>query len=447
MTTTPLAPHPDAPARPTGWHRPLLVFTAAMAVLALVTLAGIAFDDRLVTGARVWIKPFKFATSLAVYAATLAWMLSLLPRRSRAAERAGLVIVASSVVEMLVIVVQAARGQASHFNATTLLNTVLFQLMAVAVVGLFGAQVVVAVVVLRARIGDRVAAAGVRLGLGLSLLGMLAAVPMLLPSAAPGIAGVTGAHSVGVLDGGPGLPVVGWSTTGGDLRVGHFVGLHALQVLPLLALMLQWLGRRRAGAWLSTERPAVRLLVVAASAYGAVTVLLTWQALRGQPLLAPDALTLGALTAILAAATAAATAILITARRTGTHRPAGTERSAGIDRLAGDASSIGANGSAATDRARTDGRAEDESRVGADGRTGTDRARTDGRAGIEGRSGIDHRARNDGRAGIDHRARNDGRAGTDRTERRRGLAGRWRESAERRRVLAGEPGEREAGAA
>jgi hypothetical protein len=279
------------------WHRPLTLLAAAMAVLALVAAAGAVADPRVLTGAPIWLKPFKFAVSISLYTFTLAWMLSLLPRRSRVAEWTATVLTATLVAEIVVIVVQVVRGQTSHYNETTALNTALWQVMSTAIMILFIAHFVIGVVVLRQRIADRTSAHAVRWGLGLSLLGLVAAFPMVQPDQY--------GHTVGAPDGGPGLPVVGWSTTSGDLRIGHFVGLHALQALPLLALLL---GRRL------DEVTRVRLLLVAGLAYGVLTVLLTWQALRGQPLLQPDGLTLAAW-GTLAAATAAATTGVLSRRR------------------------------------------------------------------------------------------------------------------------------------
>ncbi|NYH41624.1 hypothetical protein HNR22_001351 [Micromonospora jinlongensis] len=293
--------------RAARWHRPLMFFVYAMAVLAVVCAVGVLVDPRVLVGAPIWLKPFKFAVSFVLYGATLAWMLTLLPRRSRAAEWAATVIVAMSLVEMVVIVGQVVRGQTSHFNGTSALNSALFSVMGAAIMVLFLAHLVVGIVVLIRRIPDRAAATAVGWGLGLSLLGMLAAVPMVLPMQEPGIDGISGAHSVGVVDGGAGLPVVGWSTTGGDLRIGHFVGLHALQALPILAILLSRFATRL------DERTRARLLVVAGAAYGVLTVLLTWQALRGQPLLRPDGLTLAAVAALVVAT--ATTGGLVLARR------------------------------------------------------------------------------------------------------------------------------------
>lgn len=90
-----------------------------------------------------------------------------------------------------------------------------------------------------------------------------------------------GGHTVGAPDGGPGLSGTGWSTAHGDLRIPHFIGLHALQVLPLIAFMMR---RRR----LSGDT-RVRVTLTAAGSYFTLVVLLLIQALRGQPILRPEA--------------------------------------------------------------------------------------------------------------------------------------------------------------
>jgi len=282
------------------WHRPLVVLTAAMAGLAVVTLLGIFLDARLLTGMPIWAKPFKFAVSFAVYGLTLAWLLSVLPRRSRVAEWAAATIVGVAVIEEGIIVLQAARGTTSHFNESTSLNAALWSAMGMSIMVLFVAHLIIGIAALRQRVPDRVVAYGIRLGLGVSLLGMLAAGPMVYGPH-------YGAHTVGVPDGGPGLPLTGWSTTGGDLRIGHFAGLHALQALPLLAFLLN---RYATGLAMRTR---ARLLLVAGGAYAVLTGLLTWQALRAQPLLQPDGRTLIAWAA-LAAVTAAATALVLRKR-------------------------------------------------------------------------------------------------------------------------------------
>ncbi|WP_433791396.1 hypothetical protein [Actinoplanes sp. CA-252034] len=305
MTTIDSLTAGSVPAQrsPGRWNRSLLFLTAASAVLAVIALTGIFVDDRILTGVPIWLKPFKFAVSFVFYAFTLAWMLAVLPRRSRAAERAGVVILGVAIVELTIIVTQVIRGTTSHFNVSTPLDETLWNLMGPSIMVLFFAQVVIAVAVLRQRIPDRPAAFAIRLGLGVSLLGM--AIAFLMTSQVTD-SGLIGAHSVGVPDGGPSMPVTGWSTTGGDLRISHFVGLHALQALPLLAY-----GLARWTRLADTVR--ARLVLIGGSAYAVLVILLTWQALRAQPLLQPDGLTLAAFAA-LAAVTGAASVVAIRGR-------------------------------------------------------------------------------------------------------------------------------------
>ena len=85
----------------------------------------------------------------------------------------------------------------------------------------------------------------------------------------------------------------------GDLRIAHFVGLHALQVLPLVAAVLAQCAPQLDRA------QRVRIVRVVGVGYLGLILLLTWQALRAQPLLAPDLLT-GAMLAVLAGGVAAA---------------------------------------------------------------------------------------------------------------------------------------------
>jgi hypothetical protein len=275
-----------------------------MAALTLVTVALAVVDQRTLLGAPLWFKPLKFSLSIMLYSATLAWMLSRLP--GAAFRRTGWGIAAVLLAEQVIIVGQAARGVRSHFNDDTLFDALLYSVMGATITALWLATVAIALRFLRERRVDPVTSSAVRLGLLVGLVGM--AIGFVLSA--------NGGHAVGVPDGGPGMFLVGWSTTGGDLRIGHFVGMHALQLLPLLAAGLAAVGRERLD-----ETARVHIVQVAAAGYAGLVVLVTWQALRAQPLLAPDALTLAVLVVVLAGTGAALVAALRSAARRTVTRP------------------------------------------------------------------------------------------------------------------------------
>ncbi|MEU9501508.1 hypothetical protein [Streptomyces sp. NPDC048196] len=278
-----------------------------MAALAVVAAAGLIVDDRVVLGAPVWFKPFKFAVSFAAYGLTLAWMLARRPAPGRLGAGAAHVVVVSGLIEMAIITGQAVRGRRSHFNIETPLDQGLFVAMGLTIVALWTATLVIAVLLFRARLGDRATTWAIRLGVLIALAGLLLGGLMLMPTPeqqADGLRTAVGAHSVGVPDGGPAMPVTGWNTTGGDLRIPHFVGMHALQALPLFLYGIEALAGRFAR--LRDARVRLRLVLVAAGFLTGLLALVTWQALRGQALIHPDPATLTALAA-LATATGLAT--------------------------------------------------------------------------------------------------------------------------------------------
>lgn len=86
-------------------------------------------------------------------------------------------------------------------------------------------------------------------------------------------------HTIGAPDGGSGIFFLNWSTTHGDLRIAHAAGIHALQALPLIALLIL---RLRPASKRTTQLTA---LMVAGLAYLAAFVHLLRQAVSGKPFL------------------------------------------------------------------------------------------------------------------------------------------------------------------
>jgi hypothetical protein len=270
---------------------PLTVTGFAMLAVLALTAVGQAIDPRLVTGAPVWLKPAKFALSISIYAFTLAWIFSFLDSWPRTRRVVGRITAFVMFLEMAIIALQAFRGTTSHFNGATPLDMALGITMGLAIVTQTLSTIAVAVALWRERFDDVALGWALRLGMTMTIVGAFAGGLMTAPTSQQLVAAkagermtIAGAHTVGAPDGGPGLAGTGWSTQHGDLRVPHFLGLHALQALPIVALVL---ARRRL-----SDAIRVRLVVIAAISYGALFGILLMQALRGQSLLMPDAVTL-----------------------------------------------------------------------------------------------------------------------------------------------------------
>jgi hypothetical protein len=269
---------------------PLTTVGLLMAGVAIPSFVGVLVDPRIITGAPAWLKPFKFAVSTAVYSLTLAWIFGWLSEWPRVRRGVGWTTAIVFVLEVAIIDVQAWRGTTSHFNVSTRLDATLFFVMGSAILLQTFVSMAVAVALWRQRFTDRPLGWALRFGMMLTIAGALTGPLMTRPTAAQladareghGMT-VSGAHSVGGRDGGPGMPVTGWSREHGDLRVPHFIGLHAIQALALVAV-----GLRR---WRRPEAVRVRTVLAAAGSYAALFFLLLWEALRGQSLVAPDATT------------------------------------------------------------------------------------------------------------------------------------------------------------
>ncbi|MFC5820109.1 hypothetical protein [Nonomuraea harbinensis] len=302
------------------WHRPLMLMVASMLLLLVVSTIGLVLDDRVLLGAPVWLKPFKFAVSMAVYGTTLAWMLSLPHRGRKWTSGLATVFAVTGFVDTVIVAVQAARGTFSHFHKSTApAEKIMLVVFGNAVLLIMLANLALAIILAFQRVhADRAMSRAIHTGLALAVAGM--ALGFLIPIQGKAETALTtsgqqvslsSGHSVGVPDGGPGLPLTQWSTTGGDLRVPHFVGMHGLQVMLIAALLLAALAARYPR--LRDDRTRARLIAVFAASYTGLIALVTWQALRAQPLIHPDALTLTA-AALLAALTAVATATVLATR-------------------------------------------------------------------------------------------------------------------------------------
>ncbi len=248
--------------------RLLAAVGAAHALLGVVLFGLTLVDGQTILGLNRWIKPMKFAFSIAIFTWTVAWFLGHLTRYPRAVRWLSGGMALSMLVEIVCIVMQPARGTTSHFNVATPLDGAVFALMGVMI--LLNTLYVSFVLMLFFTGPPALAGAylwGIRLGLALFVLASLEGMVMVRNQA----------HTVGLPDGGPGLPILNWSTRAGDLRAAHFVGLHALQAVPLAGFLFSRARQTR------PRFPAAAWTVCFAALYTAVGLYLYFQAMRGVP--------------------------------------------------------------------------------------------------------------------------------------------------------------------
>jgi hypothetical protein len=237
-------------------------------LLMLVLLVLLPFDTVQVGGRYRLIKPLNFAMSMAMYLATVVILLDYLRASMWWKKVIGWGVSICILTAITCITMQAARGTTSHFNNSTPFDSAVSSLMDIVdpLNGVFVLVLLIFAIQVRYDV-SRSSQLGIAFGIFLFLAG----------SAIGGVMVAQGQSVMGVAPGGPALPVLNWSTMGGDFRVAHFLGIHALQILPIAG----WLIDRLKGL----PRRAKPTAVVAVSAgYVLLMGFVFMQAMNGVPL-------------------------------------------------------------------------------------------------------------------------------------------------------------------
>ena len=263
---------------------PVLVLTAAAMILDLtVCIVGLMTDHTIITGMPAWVKPTKFAISTGIYALSLVFIIGYTPVWKHTLRVVEVLTGLALTLEIVLIDLQAARHTTSHFNVATPFDRHVFEAMGTGIGVLWLSAIVLAVATFRTRYKTPTWTVAVRYGMLLAVLGAGSGGFMAAPShtqleqaKVTHHMTISGSHTIGGPDGGEGLPIVGWSTRHGDVRVAHFAGLHGLQVLVLLAFLLE-----RSGI---AARRSVRIMGTAVAIYGSFFLITLAEALLKEPI-------------------------------------------------------------------------------------------------------------------------------------------------------------------
>ena len=202
----------------------LYYFTIINLLGVLLCLLLTQLNQTQVLGISAWIKPLKFFLSTAIFCATMGLLTGYLFERRKVAIY-NWVVIFVFVFENSYIFIQAMRGEKSHFNVSTLFTSMMFLMMGLAITVMTLWTAYIGYLFWKNSFPELSINYLWGIRFGILFFVVFAFVGQIMAAMLK--------HTVGAPDGGPGLPFVNWSLHYGDLRIAHFFGMHALQLLPL----------------------------------------------------------------------------------------------------------------------------------------------------------------------------------------------------------------------
>lgn len=232
----------------------LVNFAAAIIMILLAQFSAVK-----VYNINAWYKPIKFALSIGIYAWTMAWYIYYLPSFNTGLFNIAIIVFLG--FELVYIVLQAARGQLSHYNISTPLYGSLYVLMALAASLVTIYTLYVGILFFKTAFPELPVYYRWAIRLGIMIFVVFSFEGFVM--------GYRMTHTIGGADGEAGLPFLNWSYRYGDPRIAHFIGMHALQILPLLSFYLL---------------RNTRAVFIVSILYALLAVFTLVQALHGKPL-------------------------------------------------------------------------------------------------------------------------------------------------------------------
>lgn len=236
----------------------LFYFGFANLLVAILFLLLAYTTANHLNGVNAWFKPFKFALSTTLYSWAMLWYCHYLPNFN--ATLFNWTIIVTLGFEVAYIAFRASRTELSHFNLSTPLSSILFTIMGLAatIATLYTAYIAMLFFTNSFPSFPTYYLWAIRFALLLFVIFAFEGFAM----------GARLSHSVGGSDDSFGLPVVNWSKKFGDLRIAHFIGMHALQVLPIIAFYVL---------------KNTKAVFVVSFLYGLLAAFTLLQALKGAP--------------------------------------------------------------------------------------------------------------------------------------------------------------------